>query len=94
MQQDRECPDGLEFSAFEEDCIDAEFSNCFVESDICGETPFFHQTYFLSSRNCSEFYMCFLHILSHWQCPLDEIFHLDTETCGADTNPACEVSFI
>lgn len=93
-QQDRDCPAGLEYSPFEQDCVEPELSNCLVQSDFCADTDFFKQTYFRSSRDCSEYFMCFLHVFSHWNCPEGRIFDLTVRAClPDDPDEPCVVSF-
>lgn len=84
---------GEEFSAFEQDCVEPEVSNCLVENDICVETEFFKQTFLPSTRDCGEYFMCYLRVLSQWNCPEGDIFDFDLKTCVADDPlDQCEVN--
>lgn len=62
-----------------------------LESDRCSGTEFYKQTYFTSTRDCSDYFMCYLHVLSHWHCPDGQIFDMSQETCVADDG-TCVVS--
>lgn len=93
-QQDRDCPAGTHFSSFDQDCVDPEFANCSIEDEICTEYPFYLQHFFRSSRSCSEYFLCYLHRLSHHHCPDGQIFDEVNRYCVPDDGPACVVGYI
>jgi Chitin binding Peritrophin-A domain len=93
LQNDRDCPPGLHYSYFDNDCVDPFLADCNLDYHLCEESrrtglPTFHK----NSRDCESYFLCVDSKAISLNC--EPGFHFDERKnwCSDPETVQCKVS--
>ncbi|KAG5666793.1 hypothetical protein PVAND_014803 [Polypedilum vanderplanki] len=91
LQGDFQCPDGLHFSPYDQDCVEPSMALCRVNDVTCAHSVPFIPLFIPSSRQCSVYYVCYNDILNRYQCGPDHHFDIKTTWCLPEDEVDCQI---